>query len=415
MEKTINEMVLEKTKLLNELRDLIDKTKSEHRGFSTTEETEFKEKLREIDMLKCQIDVALEQREMGKSTGRKTDLEIWDGHKRTVKAGEFRCLRKDEKLSEVFPVADKERRKFENLDFGKFIAAAAGKLGDCEERAALASTTDAAGGLLVPEFWSQQIWDYARNLSCVIQAGANTYPMRSAKELLPRLSQDTTGEWKAEGVEAGESTTAFAAIQLSSRTMFFWQPISEELWADCGMLGETLQRSIAENAALKLDAAALVGAGTDNEPLGIYYDSTDITQTAATNATNYWDDIADQIYRLENANHSPTACIMSPRSRSLLRKLKDGEGRYYPVPDFAPQVFSTKQIPDTFDTNHSAIITGDFTNLIVGIRNELTIAVLKEVKARNYQVVLCGALRADIGIIRPAAFDVITGVSSTWA
>ena len=86
-----------------------------------------------------------------------------------------------------------------------------------------------------------------------------------------------------------------------------------------------------------------------------------------------------------------------------------------PLPDWCPPIRATKQIPDTLGAGAESIsIMGDFTNMIIGMREQFTIEVLKEIKSQNYQNVLCGALRADIGILRPAAFDITDELTTTW-
>lgn len=107
--------------------------------------------------------------------------------------------------------------------------------------------------------------------------------------------------------------------------------------------------------------------------------------------------------------------ILSPRSKNYLRKLLDGEARFILQPEWCPPIYVSKQIADTYGAGSASIaITGDYTNVIIGLREQLQIEVLKEVKAQKYQIVLLAALRMDIAIIRPAAFDCITGILSNW-
>ncbi len=107
---------------------------------------------------------------------------------------------------------------------------------------------------------------------------------------------------------------------------------------------------------------------------------------------------------------------MAPRSANWLRKMVDGEGKFYQKPEWMPPMFTTTKIPVNLGagTNESAVITGDFSNLIIGLRNTLTISVLKEVKSQNNQIVICAAMRGDVGILRPSAFDCISGVLAKW-
>jgi len=342
------------------------------------------------EIAKIRIDILeAEEEYSSRSRGRQTDLETADNGSdvRVAKPGEFRLLTNKERISGVFPAKDKRESQ---LDLGKMVAIAAGESPfDCaEERTALTGSQDSLGGFSVPLGISNTIADLMRNKSRCIEAGALTYQMRTRKELLPKLTTDPTGHWKAEGAENTEdSTTAIGAIELQSRTLMFWLPISKELWGDAKGLGDFLMKTIAACAASKLDYAGLMGEGVDNEPQGLYYNS-DVTQTAALTTTCY-DDMSDQIYRIQDANHEPTVCLLSPRSLNLVRKLKDGDSRYMPLPDWCPPIRATKQIPDTLGAGAESIsIMGDFTNMIIGMREQFTIEVLKEIKSQNYQNVL---------------------------
>ncbi len=53
---------------------------------------------------------------------------------------------------------------------------------------------------------------------------------------------------------------------------------------------------------------------------------------------------------------------------------------------------------------------GDFTQLLLGIRQELRIEVLKEAFAGNLQYGFIAHLRADVALAHPAAFCSLTGI-----
>ena len=62
-------------------------------------------------------------------------------------------------------------------------------------------------------------------------------------------------------------------------------------------------------------------------------------------------------------------------------------------------------------TDESTIIAGDFTKLLVGIRSDIRVEVLKtSAYASNLQYTLLAHMRADVAVTHAAAFHTITGV-----
>lgn len=406
--KNIQEILQERAEKIHEARAILDDAKGAGREVTTAEKKKFDALMAQADELKLAADEA----DLNRPRGRVTDFQTASSP-HCVKSGDFRLLKNSEKLADVYPVRNADK----DIDLGKMVMLASGgpRPDRCEKEVkALAGNTGAGGGFTVPDGVSQEIFDLARNQARVFQAGAMTYLMKHPKELLPKLTADPTGEWKPENNEHSTTdATAFGGVELQSRTLMFWLPISRELWSDAGNLGAFLTSAIATAAANELDRCALVGTGIGDQPRGLYYDA-DVTKTAAVGVLDM-DEISDSIYRVENANHEARNIILSAFVMNRLRKLKDGEGNYLlPKTPWVPPLLPTNQIPNTLGagSNESFLVTGDFRNLIVGIRQDLQIEVLREVKAKNYQVVIMAAMRADVAAIRPAAFDIINQITS---
>ena len=400
-----------------EAKKILDKADDEKRQPTAEERKQFDEITLEAAALAIQLEeVEEEARVAGITTGTgkvALSLENRATTTRVAKEGEVRLLRKDEKITDVYPPKTKEERELAQLDLGKFMGLACGEkpANSDKERRALGSYLDASGSVTVPSAILGSVYDLARNKSVVVQSGAPTILMSSPKLMLPKLTKDPEAEWKVENAEASDAGPTFGGVELQARTLFFWIPISRELFSDGALIEPTLRGAIASAAALEIDRCALVGTGSGEQVQGIYNDA-DVTQTGVS--ADEWNDISDSIYRVQNANHEPNAILLSPRSLNILRKLKDGEGLYIKTPEWSPPLKSTKQIPDNYNSDESIIITGDFTNVIIGLRDSLQIQVLKEAKAQRNQVVMMGALRLDVAILRPAAFDIISGVLSAW-
>ncbi|MCX5646519.1 MAG: phage major capsid protein [Phycisphaerae bacterium] len=402
--KSASELQHEKVAAFKQARTVVDKAKTEERELSADEQRTVDDALADMrvaDMEQAEI-------ELSKSTGRVTG-PMDDTSVRTLAPGELRFLKPEQRLTSFYPQSDSER----GLNLGKLLGLAAGRNPDNAdvERRTLVTYLDASGGVTLSPAVSADIWDAARAQSVIFKAGAVTLDMPAPKMILPKLTTDPAGSWKPEGQIASEDTVVFGGLELQARTMFFYLPISDELWQDCGTLSSFLEATLATCAALELDRAALSGTGTGEQPLGIL-NNVAITQTACT--ANPWDDVSGSMSRIEAANHAVSAMVMSPRTAGNFRVLKNGDSEYITAPVWAPKAFVTSNIPDTISTDKSAVIVGDFSNLIVGIRSSFRLEVLREARRQYGEVVIACAMRADIGVVRAASIDVIKDIPSTY-
>ncbi len=416
MDKII-ELRQQRAAVIEEARTILDKAESENRDLTPEENQKYEALLTQGEGIANRLRRAENQgdveRVLAESAGRQTDLQMGGGSSGAARFGELRFITSKEKLCEVVPVRD---RKFERCDLGKLISIAAGKnpAGDCSlERRALSEGSDTAGGFLVPETISQDIWDLARAKAAVFKAGATTVVMKAETVRIPKLVSDPSGHWKPEGVSADEASMEFAAFEMHAFTLFFWLPISNELLEDASHVDVSIRNAMSKACAIQVETACLFGTGA-LQPMGIYADG-DVTKTA-TISGGYWGDISDAIMRVQNANLEPSGVMMSPRTMGLLRGLQDGEGNYIPTPAWAPQLFVTKQVKDTLGagSDESCIFVGDWKNLIVGIRTPFRLEILKEVEARKNQTVVMGMMRCDAGVIDSTAFQILTGLTTVW-
>ena len=117
-----------------------------------------------------------------------------------------------------------------------------------------------------------------------------------------------------------------------------------------------------------------------------------------------------------NAGH-PTAAIMAPRTLIGFEKLKDGNQLPLKRPKMIEELpfLDTTSVPidDTQGTSSDAskIILGNFPEMIIGVRQELVIDVLKERYAEFHQIGFVAHLRADVHLIHEKSFAQIVGVT----
>lgn len=282
---------------------------------------------------------------------------------------------------------------------------------------ALAEGTNSAGGYLVPTPLANQIVDLARNATRVIQAGALTVPMTAQTLRIPRLIGEGAPAWRNENAAITAGDLTFDAVTLKAQSLDRLVILSNELFQDSNpSASDIIAKAFAAQIAAEIDRVALRGTGTSPEPRGIL-NTAGVTVTnhgANGTALSNYDWVLDSVGAVRNANFEPTAVLAAPRTQTALSKLKDSQGRYLDAPTGLPTMYPTKQIPTnlTVGTSNlaSEIYTGDFSQLVIGIRSGFTLRLLSEKYADTGQVAFLANMRADVVVLQPSAFAVDLGV-----
>lgn len=288
-------------------------------------------------------------------------------------------------------------------------------------KAALEGATGTAGGFTIPIDIVREFWDKLRARSVFIAAGANTVPINGPTRMI-LVDQDPVAVWRGENQSIGDTDIELGAIELNPRSLSALIKVSYELLADSANIEEILTSTLLGALSLELDRACLFGSGTVHQPVGLanYPGITTISMGTNGAALTNYDPLIDMIYQLELANSgAPTAMIWHPRTGRDLRKLKDGHNQPLMAPDPIPSIpkLATTSVPINLSqgsaTTASPILTGDFSDAILGIREELVIQRLDQTFASNGQVGFWAHLRADVGFPRPASFVKLNGVLPT--
>ncbi len=199
---------------------------------------------------------------------------------------------------------------------------------------------------------------------------------------------------------------------------------SLELIEDSTGIEDVIETAFASSLALELDRAALRGSGTPPEPRGVR-NTTGVTiqsQGANGSALTNYDPISTAIQTVQAANGDPTAIIYSPRTSGSLDRLKDTTNQPLRPPPSVEGIrrLVTAQIPENLTQGTSSVASevyvGQWNELLIGMRQRIIIEASKEASDatdsafRQLQLHLRAYLRADIAVMQPAHFVVITGV-----
>lgn len=288
-----------------------------------------------------------------------------------------------------------------------------------DERRALSEGTDSAGGYTVSTPLAAGFIDRLRANAVVVRAGAVTVPMTSETLAIARLETDPTAAWRAENAEIVASDPTFGRVLFTAKSLTARVKVSRELLEDSVNVTGMLENAFAKSLGLEFDRACLFGTGADSQPTGLFTTSGINSVSMGTNGaapTNY-DPFLDALYELQLDNAAaPTAAIFHPRTGRTLNKLKDGQNNTLAIPTAIANLpmLTTTAVPidqtQGSSSVASTILTGDFTQMLLGIRSTLRIEVLKERSADYHQYEFIAHMRADMQIAQPKAFCKVIGV-----
>jgi HK97 family phage major capsid protein len=309
----------------------------------------------------------------------------------------------------------------EDFRLDDFVRGVAGMKTSTAVSAALSVGTDASGGYAVPSIVMPGILEALVPASSLLSAGAGIIPLAEGAKNFTTAAVDTipTAAWRLERGNIAESEPTFRAVVAAPKSLAFYFKASRELLADATNMTAALTVAIAQAFAKELDRAGLRGSGTNPEPRGIL--NTPGIKTVANGANgaalagfaNFF--TAAQELLQVNAP-MPTAAIMSPRSLVKLGGLADTTGQPLRRPDMLADMrfISTPAVPDDLTvgtaTNASEIYVGDFTKLVFMMREQMSIQVAKELFATTGEIGFICHVRADVAVLYPSAFAVVTGV-----
>jgi HK97 family phage major capsid protein len=297
-----------------------------------------------------------------------------------------------------------------------------------EEQKAFGTLTGPGGDFAVPEVIVAPFIDAVRPRTRVLQAGARTFPMQGGTVKLPGWDTPPQAAWAAEAGALQDAAGNFRAVVLIAKAVGCFVTINTELIEDAGPnIGEIsniIEGELARAIGQAIDKAALVGAGTASEPLGLYQtaDSSSLVTVVSMGVngatpTNY-DNLIDLVAQARIANFEPNATLYAPRTGQTLGKLKDGQQRYLDPPAYLANVtpYETGQIPTNMtkgsSNDASLAFTGQWDQMLVGFRPDMGVRVLRDpyTKAATRQLNLYVWQRADIALLNKGAFAVLDGI-----
>lgn len=369
------ELKQEATQIINEMRALNDRAKSEKREFSADEQAKFNALDERFNTISAQIKRAeklLEaERFMNSAPSRETPSEQHE-----------RAIDESERTSAFFRMLAKSPGEQHQL------------------ARALNITTDADGGFTVPKSFASSVIEklnketLMRKISSVISTSSTTQ--------IPVEATRPEFKWLAEATAFSETSAQFSKIELNAHKCGGVIKLSTEILEDSSIDIENYIRNKMYDALSDLEEQAfLTGTGT-NQPTGVCSGLT-ASVTTATQTTIKYEEVLDLYYALAKSYRANACFIVSDSFEKQLRLIKDGNGLPIWQPALnagAPNtllgrpIYTSEFLPAVAKDAMPAIF-GDFSYYQIADRGGISLQRLNELYAINGQIGLLIQKRVD--------------------
>jgi HK97 family phage major capsid protein len=340
-------------------------------------------------------------------------IERNEGITRSLNAEDGFGLRPEQRFAER-PGAAAATEDQRNLTLGGYLRSIVCGPRTEAERRAMSEGTLADGGYTVPAVLSARLIDMLRAKMVCVAAGALTVPLESNSETIAAVASDPTPSWRAENAAVAESEPTFRPVTFAPKSLAVIAKASRELLADSLNAETALPGIIAQAMAVELDRAALYGTNTSNQPKGLSL-MTGVQTVGAASGVLTYDGILSARTKVRGANTEPTAVLLSVPDEGTVSRLVDDNHRPLSIPPALQNVkfLSTTSMPTNLGvgTNESEVLIGDFSKLLLGFREQISIQILRERYADVGQLGFAVHARFDVAAEYTNAFCKLTGIT----
>jgi HK97 family phage major capsid protein len=304
---------------------------------------------------------------------------------------------------------------------GRTFQGIAVPLAALERRTLTAAST--SGDTIATDLMASEFVDRLWPALVIRQLGARVLTGLVGNVSIPKLTGAASGYWVADNAAVTESDQQFAQINLTPKHAGALTEFSRNLLLQSTPDIESLVRAdLAQVLAQVLDQAAINGSGANNQPRGILQTSGIGSVALGTNgaALGYGNvvDLMGQVQDM-NAETARSGFLSNFKVRRAAQKMLDSMNR----PLGENVVFQntarafTNNVPANLSkgtgTNLSALIYGDFAQLLIGVWSELD--VLVNPFGPNYaagNVQIRAMLTCDINVRHAESFAAITDIAA---
>ena len=356
---------------LNQLDELLKKAQEENRGFTEEEKTQFdaiEKAAREL----AETIAAAKRRNEEEATHQEDDPENMDEGKQ-----------------------EKNKAAQEERAFANYIR------GVVETRSAVNMTT-ADNGAVIPTTVAKRIIEMVKDLSPIV-ALADRYNVKGnlVLPMYDEATQKITVAYADEFTDLESSAGKFLSIELKDFLAGALTKISVSLVNKANMdLTSYVVKKMAEAIAAWLEKEMLYG--TDEKIDGMDTGCTQSITTAANNKITA-DELIDLQDEVPDAFQGKAIWIMSRKTRTAIRKLKDGDGNYLLNKDATAKwgysllgkpVYASDNMKE-IGAGNTVAFYGDPSGMALKLTEDMNIQVLREKFATQHAIGVVGWIDAD--------------------
>lgn len=372
------ELIEKKNDLITRAEETLNKAKEEKRELTDAEAAEIAE-IRDnvkkiVDTLKLDDDI----RELDKPLGKKPDATPTDTEGENM-----------DKKPEQRTVEDNDREAFENYIRGRVVNERAGEL------------TKTDNGAVIPTTIAQQIIKKVYDI-CPVLEQSTKYNVKGNLQIPYYNDADSklTVAYQDEFTALTSSNGKFASINLTGFLAGALSKISLSLVNNSQFdIVNFVVDEMAEAIKRFIEHELLIG--TPSKVTGLSTLKNVVTTASATAITG--DEIIEVHDAIKDTYQSGAIWIMSSKTRTALRKLKDGEGRYLLNDDISSPfgttllgkpVYVSDNMPD-IGAGNTAIYYGNMKGLATKFNEEINVQVLREKFVDEHAVGVIGWFEFD--------------------
>lgn len=389
-----------RAKLVSEAREELDKINDETSEAEAAElEERFDTIMSEADKLKERID----REDRAEAAAKELEEKV-----------ERKAAKESISIPEAEDTVEKEQRAFEawlrnglsGLDEEQRSIMQNRQANLTKEQRALTTGTDASGGFLIPEGFSNQLEKSLKAFGGMREA-SRVFSTESGN-LLPWPTVDDTanvGELLAENTAAAEQDTAYGVINFNAYTYSSKMiKVPVQLLQDSAFdIGAHLNDMLSERIGRITNTHFTTGTGSA-QPNGVVTASSEGVQGATGQTTSIiYEDLVDLIHSVDPAYRNGAIFMMNDSSVKVIRKLKDADGRPLWQPSLQAGTpdsilgFNVVVNQDVAAMAASAksVLFGDFSKYLIRDVRGITLLRLSERFAESLQVAFLAFSRHD--------------------
>lgn len=384
---------------VQELKELYTKLETEQRAVNEEEEQKVKDIQREIDAIDKTIKMLEGMKERLANDGEKDEPK--DGTK-SASDGD-----KTETKEEAEQRAQDEERMF-----AEYLRGVANG-----ELRADTNMTITDNGAVIPETIAQKIIEKVYDISPILEK-ATKYNVKGNLVIpfYPADSNDVEMAYADEFEELEASAGKFGSIKLSGFLAGALTKVSRSLMNNSQFdIVSFVVNHMAQKVARWIEGELL--KGTTSKITGLSTVKQGVTAASQTAVTT--DELIDLQDSVKDAFQQGAIWIMSSKTRTAIRKLKDGNGRYLLQDDInaafgrtllGKDVYVSDNMPD-MAAGSRAIYYGDMSGLAVKITENFEIQVMREIYATQHAVGVVGWTEIDAKVEDEQKISVLTMAS----